>query len=271
MNKKYTIVNSSLNDSEMCVDYFFYIVIIILIIYLITQYVLSDYKDNFNSNINENFSNDSSIDTTAESKPIVGIKTSSEVKTQPNLELQLQEIKLQNDALKMSKEALEESIKKQERALFLAHNYYRIDDDSFNNEVAFINGNFSDIRLPESDFKNKILISGITDLNKLMQRTSQYKNLYKVGDIVLHSSDNNISKDDICYKDYSANIKKDEDFKKKYPECMVCSVNPESDYKNTPSWKNTKTNIHKVCLFNPNAPNDSTTLNYSGCKKLCGV
>jgi hypothetical protein len=273
MNKKYTIVNSSLNPSEFCVDYFFYIIIIILVVYLVAQLINSNYKDNFSLGINENFdsSRPDSIKITAESTPVLGVKSTTEANLYPSLELQLQEARLQNDALVNTKKELEEAINKQKRAMFLAKNYYKIDDGSFGNQIEFINGNFSDIRLPESDFNNKTLITGMGDWNKMMEKTSQYKNLYSQGDIVLHPADNNISKDNICYKDYSSNLSSDPEFKKKYPECMVCSVNPESDYKNTPSWKNTKTNIHKVCLFNPNAPDDSTVLNYSGCKKLCGM
>jgi hypothetical protein len=197
--------------------------------------------------------------------------TTGETRQPLTIEQQLQEIKTQNNALKMSKETLEESMKKQARALFLAKNFYRIDDSSFNNEVTFINDNFVDVRLPQSEFNGKRIVSTQQEWNDLLTKASGYKNLYKPGDVVIKPADYNISKDTVCYKDYETHLSNDPNFKKKYPECMVCSVNPDSDYKNTKSWKNTKTNIHKVCLFNPNAPDNSTILNYNGCKNLCSL
>ena len=137
--------------------------------------------------------------------------------------------------------------------------------------MTFINDDFVDIRLPESDFKGKVLISTPAQWKDLLAKANSYKNLYKPGDVVIKPSNYNISKDTICYKDYETHLANDPNFKKKYPECMVCSVNPDEDYKSTKSWKNTQTNIHKVCLFNPNAPNDSTILNYNGCKNLCSI
>ena len=288
MNKKYTIVNANLNDPEFCIDYFFYIVIFILAIYLVIQFMSINYKDNF-SNYKENFeatsilpNANSYINSTAQS---TSVSTSSNDNSPSNIvvsrnvfietpetltaEQQLQNIKMQNNALRISKETLEESMRKQARALFLANNFYRIDDSSFNNEVTFINDDFIDVRLPESDFNGKNIISTKQEWNDLLAKVNGYKNLYKPGDVVIKPSDYNISKDTICYKDYETHLSNDPNFKKKYPECMVCSVNPDTDYKNTKSWKNTKTNIHKVCLFNPNSSNDSTILNYSGCNNLC--
>jgi len=165
---------------------------------------------------------------------------------------------------------LENTIKEQTRAVYIANNYYRIDDSSFNNEKTFINDNFADIKLPESDLENKRLINTVDEFNDEIKKANGYKNFYKVGDVVIKPSDYNISKDDICYRDYKKSLSNDSQFKIKYPECMVCDVNNDSDYTNTKSWKTTKTNIQKVCLFNPNAPSASTILNYNGCKKLCG-
>jgi hypothetical protein len=290
MNKKYTIVNANLNDTEFCIDYFFYIVIFILAIYLVIQFMSTNYKDNF-SNSRENFESASAIDSTAQAKAATSTSaqnisnmkvggslsiggSASVAEAQPQvltIEQQLQEAKSQNNALKVSRETLEESMKKQARALFLSNNFYRIDDSSFSNEISFINNDFVDIRLPASDFDGKTLIKTQQDWNDLLAKANGYKNLYKVGDIVIKPSEYNISKDTICYKDYETHLSNDPNFKKKYPECMVCSVNPDEDYRNTKSWKNTKTNIHKVCLFNPNAPANSTILNYDGCRKLCST
>ena len=291
MNKKYTIVNTNFGDSEFCIDYFFYIVIFILAIYLVIQFMSTNYKDNF-SNYKENFelinfNNSSATSATAEATPATSISNQNKINmkvvtkrifnTTPSegqpltIEQQLQEAKTQNNALKVSKETLEESMRKQARALFLSNNYYKIDNSSFNNEISFINDDFVGIRLPASDFKGKTLISTQAEWNNLISKANEYKNLYKVGDVVIKPSEYNISKDTICYKDYETHLSNDPNFKKKYPECMVCSINPDSDYKNTKSWKNTKTNIHKVCLFNPNAQPNSTILNYDGCRKLCSI
>lgn len=285
MNKKYTIVNVNSNDPEFCIDYFFYIVIFILAIYLVIQFMSINYKDNF-SNYKENFQNNSAVNSTAEAAsvtaspeiPSIALSTGGTLGPATNsnenqqiltMEQQLQEFKSTNNALKMSKQTLEESMKKQARALYLANNFYRIDNSSLNNEVSFINDDFVDIRLPETDFNGKTLVSTQQEWSDLLAKANEYKNLYKPGDVVIKPAEYNISKDTICYKDYETHLSNDPNFKKKYPECMVCSVNPDTDYKNTKSWKNTKTNIHKVCLFNPNAPNNSTLLNYNGCKNLC--
>jgi hypothetical protein len=289
MNKKYTIVNSGLDGSNLCIDNFFYIVIFILAIYLVIQLISTNYKDNF-SNYKENFESGfgsfggSALNQTAQASPATStspqnianiaakVTTTTPSENQKlTLEQELQEAKTLANALKVTKETLEENMKKQARSLFLANNFYKVDDGSFNNELTFINDDFVDIRLPESDFKDKVLISTPAQWKDLLSKAGSYKNLYKPGDVVIKPSNYNISKDTICYKDYETHLANDPNFKKKYPECMVCSVNPDEDYKSTKSWKNTQTNIHKVCLFNPNAPNDSTILNYNGCKNLCSI
>jgi hypothetical protein len=296
MNKKYTIVNTGLDGSNLCIDNFFYIVIFFLAIYLAIQIISTNYRDNF-SNYRDNFQmvttgslnmggNNSALNATAQATPatstspqnVANVAVSTNITTTTNtapeklsIEQELQSAKSTLNALKISKETLEESMKKQARATYLANNYYRIDDSSFNNELAFINDDFVDIRLPENDFNGKILVKTTSEWNDVLAKANSYKNLYKEGDVVIKPSEYNISKDTICYKDYETHLANDPTFKQKYPECMVCSVNPDTDYKNTKSWKNTKTNIHKVCLFNPNTSNDSTILNYNGCKNLCGL
>jgi hypothetical protein len=229
--------------------------------------------DNINSEINGSLVITNSLNKSETPKnEILSVKQTITESQPLTIDQQLQEIKTENDILKMSKQTLEENIKKQSHALFLANNFYKIDNSSFNNQYSFINDDFKDIKLPENDFKNKVIIKTQKQWNDLLTQTNKFKNIYKSGDVVVQPSDYNISKDDICYKDYKTHISNDKDFKNKYPECMVCSVtNPDSDYKNTKSWKNTKTNIQKVCLFNPNASPNSTSLNYDGCKKLCNI
>ncbi len=278
MNKKYTIVNTSLDNSNLCIDNIFYIVIFILVIYLVIQIILTKYIDNFSNYIENFFNNATSI--TAQAKPATStasqnvINGISNVSTSPenmSIEQELQNAKSTLNTLKLSKNILEESMKKQAKALYLSNNYYKIDDSSFDNEISFINDNFADIRLPQSDFNNKTLVKTTSEWNDLISKANNYKNFYEPGDVVIKPSDANISKDNICYKDYESHLTNDPSFKQKYPECMVCSVNPDTDYKNTKSWKNTKTNIEKVCLFNPNIKNNSTNLNYDGCRNLCGL
>lgn len=303
MNKKYTIVNTGLDDSNLCIDNFFYIVIFILATYLVIQIITTNYRYNF-SNYKENFATSgntsnttlsgnttiggaSATMATAQASPATSTSSQNVINITPTvttsntvsttspqnltLEQELQTANSTLNTLKISKEILEESMKKQARALYLANNYYKIDDSSFNNEVTFINDDFVNIRLPQSDFNGKTLITTASEWSDVISKANSYKNLYTPGDVVIKPSEYNISKDTICYKDYETHLTNDPTFKTKYPECMVCSINPDTDYKNTKSWKNTKTNIEKVCLFNPNATNDSTNLNYTGCKNLCKI
>jgi hypothetical protein len=356
MNKKYTIVNATLNDGDFCIDYFFYIVIFILAIYLVIQFMSTNYKDNFSNykedfenqeqinstttssqvatsckgwscnidgeycpqgvpgaannsyvckngtwtstadlgNNKENFVSDinstnsretfvSAVDSTAQSKPVTNQNTStksgatvsntsgSQAQTL-TLAQELLQAKAQNKACSNSRKTLEESMKKQARALFLSNNYFRIDDSSFNNEISFVNNDFVDIRLPESDFNGKRLIKTQQEWDNLLATVAQYQNLYKPGEIVLKTSDPGITKETICYRTWESTMANDPKYKEKYPECMVCSINPETDYKNTKSWKNSKTNIESVCLFNSDPTlKNGVTLNYDQCSKFCKI
>jgi len=296
MSKKYTIVNGTFTNTDFCVDYLFYILIFILVIYTVIQFMIINYYDYFFEtfdNSSNQLSNNTNTITNTGNQPITITASPNKAITQsekyaqqhllnktPNkvvkvenkpmtIEQELQQIKSLNNALELSKQTLENVVKKQERSIYLSNNYYKIDDTSYINELNFINNDFMDVKLPSMDFKNKKIIESEKELNDYINKCSEYKNIYKVGDVVLKSSDDNITKDDICYKDHANKLSVDPEFKQKYPECMVCSVNPESDYSNTKSWKNTKTNIQKVCLFNPVSSSDTSILNYDGCKKLC--
>ena len=300
MTKKYSILNTNFNRNNFTMDYIFYIVIFILTVYFIIQFTFINYNEYFenlqnkqssmtnqenikstintkNNNLNNQLNNQLNEkkqmqETKPETKPEIENKTKTPLQIASpnfNIEQELQEIKIHNDALLKEKNVLEEKMKKQSRSVYLSNNFYKIDDSSFNNQVSFINDNINDVRLPESEFTNKKLIKTQQEWNNILKKANDYKNLYKVGDVVIKPSDYNITKDDICYKDHKQIMSSEPDFKTKYPECMVCSVNPETDYKNTKSWKNTKTNIHKVCLFNPSTSTNSSILNYDGCKNLC--
>jgi hypothetical protein len=123
--------------------------------------------------------------------------------------------------------------------------------------------------LPQVDLKKKILINSKEELNKVKNKMLNYKNIYKVGDIVNQSSSEDISPDNICYKDYDMNMQNNQDLKKTYTNCMVCSINPPETYLNDISWKKTKTNIKDICLYNINSEDNSLIPNYNKCKELC--
>jgi hypothetical protein len=125
--------------------------------------------------------------------------------------------------------------------------------------------------------RDKKIINNQTELNTVLSEASKMKNFYKPGDIVNTSSTFGITKDDICYRQNNKPIKPTPDFMKKYPNCMVCTIeneNENEDNKNltdTLGWKNTKTNISKVCLYNPNATSKTGTPNLEQCKTFCNI
>jgi hypothetical protein len=66
-------------------------------------------------------------------------------------------------------------------------------------------------------------------------------------------------------------MKLTKEFKEKYPQCMVCNIVSDKDLTDSDTWKNTKTNINEVCLFNPNSKKNSGIPNLNQCKKMCNV
>jgi len=58
---------------------------------------------------------------------------------------------------------------------------------------------------------------------------------------------------------------------KKYPNCMVCAIEDDKNLTETLGWKNTKTNISKVCLYDPNATSKTGTPNLAQCKTFCNI
>ncbi len=167
------------------------------------------------------------------------------------------------DKLKSQAEELEKIIQQQNRAIYLSQNFNKVSEFDYN---SFIETDFDDIQLPSSTLMDKKLITNNSDLANMIIDANKFKNIYNKGDIVTNNSSFNISKDDICYKDVSKDLKESSEFKNKYPSCLVCSIN--NDYKNTNSYKNTKTNINKVCLFNDSPP-DNSIPNKSECVRLC--
>ena len=247
MNKKYTIVNA--NSQNSCVDYFFYIIIFILLIYLCINIITNNNYRNILTNIHERFDMMNML-------PASSCSSSNEYKRE-------------NEMLKENEKMLQDTLKKKERAIFLSKKYNKVAEKSIDNEIDFINTYMQKTVLPTDSFDNKIIVTNEQQLNNLINQTKMFKNIYKVGDRVTTNSDFKINKDDICYNDHQDKILKDPNFKQKYPSCMVCNINPEKSYKNTKSWENTKTNIHKVCLFNDNAQPHTDVLTYDGCAKMC--
>lgn len=234
MNKNFNIVNN--NNLNYCIDYFLYILLFIFIMYFIYNSVASN-KESFQTN--------------SEQQQVT------------------QELQSDNLLLKQDKLILQETLDKYKRDLYLINNYKKVDDDSFNDINEYINDYTYNTIYPSTNLKNKKIIENQNDLDKVLEEAKTFKNIYKTGEIVTLNSSFNINKNKICYNDYEQNILNNPDFTKKYPECMVCSINPDDSYKKTKSWKNTKTNIHKVCLYNPTAEPNSDVLDYNGCKKLC--
>ena len=239
MKNKYYIVNP--NESKFCIDYLFYIIFLIFVIYLILNLTNNYENENFEE-VNANIS--------------------------LNKDELYKQCTLNNNFILNKNKELEKKNKQQERSIIINNNYNKIDND-FNNDLFY--KYFEDITLPQLNLNNKVLVNSEVDLNKIKSEMRNFKNIYKVGDIINKSSSENISSDDICYKDFDMNIKSNQDLKNKYTNCMACSINSSENYLNDNSWKKTKTNIKDICLYNVNSEDNSLIPNYNKCKQLCGV
>ena len=191
-------------------EYFIYIIIFILVLTIIISLV----KNNKNKII-ENF-NEIPTD----------VVTNELDKYKKELELS----KIKEDKLKVEIE--------------LIKNYTKINDDDFINVQnhalkTFFNGNAITITIPTLNDNVKI-IDSIQNLNILISKTSNLKNIYKVGEKVLLDPTFYITNNDICFN----NVPSSETGL--YTGCTVCSINPSNNYM---SSKN-KTNIESVCLYN---------------------
>lgn len=178
----------------------------------------------------------------------------------------IQELKQNQKEYELTKEKILNIIKEHDQAAFISNNFIKINSDSITNKS--LNLQLNDL-YPEIDLSKYIVINDQTEFNKLAQIASNFKNIYKPGEIVNLPSDFNIDKNKICYKESNLNL--DPNFMKKYPECMVCSVDTTSDYKNMPNWNKTKTNIKEICLFNTDSQSNSGIPNLNDCKKFCKI
>lgn len=248
MSKNYEIINSNsnLNNSEECkIFYLLYIVLFFVIVFIIYKIVFC----NLNK---EKFEN------------IVSTSNNSTQET-------LQYLTEKNKELSTIKDTLHNKLLEQSQAIYLTQNFNKVDSSSFNDELNYLLVDFADTKYPELNMNNKKIINTQSELNTILSEAQNMKNFYKPGDIVQYSSTFGISKDDICYRHNNKQIKPTLEFMKKYPNCMVCSIEDNKDLKDTLGWKNTKTNISKVCLYDPNATSKSGTPNLQECKTFCNI
>ncbi len=243
MNKKYKIINSNMNneqDCENCLDIFIYIILFSIVFYLIYKFIFN--RESFENTCPENVNYDT-----------------------------INKLQQQNNELNNFKETVEKKIDKYDRANFLATNYNKVDPISYTKEMDFMYNQFENSDFPTTDLSKYKVISNELELNNLIESVSKFKNFYKPGEIVVSPSSIGIDKNIICYQDKGKLLKTDPEFLAKYPECMVCDTNNSSDLKNTIGWKNTKTNISEVCLFNPNPEPNSPIPSLTDCKKFCNI
>ncbi len=246
MNKKYKIINSNLENDNICdlssLSILIYIILFSIIFYLIYKLIFQ--KENFeNVNNSQNNNNQTIID----------------------------ELKQKNKELSELKSTIENKAKEFDRAEFLTKNFDKLNEDSSEKLSNEIFNSFTKNNIPEIDIDKYRIILDQNDLGIVISNISKYKNFYKPGEIVTSPSSEIIDKNIICYQDKGKLIKTDPDFLKKYPECMVCAINDNPNVTETVGWKNTKTNIKEVCLFNPNPNPDFPVASLEECKKLCKI
>jgi hypothetical protein len=191
-------------------EYFIYIIIFILVLTIIISLIINN-----KNKIIENFDE---IPT--------DVVTNELDKYKKELELS----KIKEDKLKVEIE--------------LIKNYTKINDDDFDNIKkhalkTFFNGDNTTTTIPTLNDNVKIIDSN-ENLNILISKTSNLKNIYKVGEKVLLDPTFYITNNDICFN----NVPSSETGL--YTGCTVCSINPSNNYM---SSKN-KTNIESVCLYN---------------------
>jgi len=234
--KKYLIFNSE-NYSKYLSCYLFYIILIAVVIFIL----YNTYNNNSCSYYNEDFAQLSN----------------------KNNESDIKSLMMENKNLSNTLNTLQDKVNLQQRLQYISDNFIKIDESSFPDELRIINLYFKSIDLPEIDISIYKVISSQTDFDEIIKKAKNFVNIYNPGDIVSNNSDFNIDKNKICYKNA------DKSYISTHPDCMVCSVNDE--YLNSPNWKNTKTNIQTVCVFDKNAAKNSGIPNEDECKNYCNI
>lgn len=271
MNKKYEIINLSKDDNT--IFYVLYIVLIFVIVFIIYKLIYNFIpQENFYSNyFNIENKNDTLVN--YEHFQINNIITSETNKLIDNKSNKstMESLIQQNKELTQMKNIIQEKLEKQSKAIYISQNYNKVDSSSFDDEMIFLLDDFANTIFPQIDTDNKKIIKTNSDLESVLNQIKQMKNFYQPGDIVKKNSAFDIDKNNICYRHDGIPIKPTTDLLNKYPECMVCSVEPSEDIYNSKAWKTTKTNINKVCLFNPTAQQNSGIPNLSDCQKFCAI
>ena len=186
----------------------------------------------------------------------------------------MNKLKQKNTELSNIKDTLQNKLLEQSQAIYLSQNFNKVEPSSFNDQLSYLLVEFADTRFPELDMDKKNIISTQTELDTVLAEAANMKNMYKPGDIVTANSTFGIGKNEICYRQNNVPIKPTPEFIAKYPNCMVCAVEDEEDdieLTNTSGWQNTKTNISKVCLYDPEAKPNSGIPNLSQCKNFCNI
>ena len=259
MSKKYQIINSNIdaNDdayNECTIFYLLYIVLFFVIIFIIYKIIFcfSSPKEGFENVFTRTI-------------PKTTSKTTQEI---------MNNLKQKNDELLNMENTLQNKLLEQSQAIYLSQNFNKVDESSFNDQLLFLLVDFADTRFPEINIDKKKIIDTQTELDIVFAESASMKNFYKPGDIVTANSTFGIGKNEICYRQNNIQIKPTPEFMAKYPECMVCAVEDKSnDVELTDSlgWKNTKTNISKVCLYDPKAKSNSGIPNLTQCKTFCNI
>lgn len=273
MNKKYEIINLRTKDDNT-IFYVLYIVLIFVIVFIIYKLIYNFipqenfYTNNYNI-INKNNTSDNNYENfqtnnTIPSENITNNKSSDN-------KLTMESLIQQNKELTQMKDIIQEKLDKQSKAIYISQNYNKVDSSSFDDEMIFLLDDFVNTIFPQIDIDNKKIIKTNSDLESVLNQIKQMKNFYQPGDIVKKNSTFDIDKNNICYRHDGKPIKPTQDLLNKYPECMVCSVEPSDNVYNSKAWKTTKTNINKVCLFNPTAQKNSGIPNLQDCQKFCAI
>jgi hypothetical protein len=243
MNKNIIIESNENNNNNYFSINILYLVLFCAIIYLIYKFIYSKNKTEHFENCLTNNNNSTLINQLKESKEEINY--------------------LQDKILK--------SIEEHDKSTYISKNFNKINPDSFDKELEYIDSYFKNNNLPRTDLARYKLITSQGDLDKLIFEASTFKNIYKPGEIVNTNSTFDIDKNKICYQNKNILLKNDPNFISNHPECMVCSINPPETYDKTNSWFNTKTNIKEVCLFKPNSSPNSGIPNLDDCKKFCSI
>lgn len=259
MSKEYKIVNSNFTNDCVIIN-LLYIVLFLVVIIIIWKLV-NIYK----SENNENFDN-ANANANTNTSPI------SEQSLQNMTQEQLaNELAKKNKELANIKNVVQDTLEKQSRAIYFSQNFNKVDSSSFDSELNFLLYDFATTKFPSMDFEGKKVITNKEELEKTLGEISKMKSIYKPGDVVTANSTFGIGKNDICYRNNGKPINPTAEFVSQYPNCMVCEVEDDANLKDSSAWKNTRTNIKKVCLYNPNAEPNTGIPNLDQCKNFCKV